>query len=78
MDQIIIKDLEVFGNHGVFKEENMLGQKFLVSATMYADLSKAQKDDDLLESIDYGEACKFITGFMQKNTFKLIETAAST
>lgn len=77
MDQIVIKDLEVFGNHGVFKEENMLGQKFLVSATMYADLSKAQKDDDLLESIDYGEACKFITSFMQKNTFKLIETAAS-
>ena len=28
MDKIKIKDLEVFANHGVFPEENTLGQKF--------------------------------------------------
>ena len=28
-DEIRIEDLEVFANHGVFPEENVLGQKFL-------------------------------------------------
>lgn len=31
MDKISIDKLVVFGNHGVLKPENMLGQKFLVS-----------------------------------------------
>ncbi len=31
MDKIIIKDFEVFGNHGVFEEEKRLGQKFVLS-----------------------------------------------
>ena len=34
MDKITIKNLEVFCNHGVYKEENILGQKFLVSAEL--------------------------------------------
>ena len=28
-DKIHIKNLEVFGRHGVFPEENRLGQKFV-------------------------------------------------
>ena len=36
-DKIKIEDLEVFANHGVFPEENVLGQKFLVSAVLYTD-----------------------------------------
>ena len=34
MDQITIKDLEVYANHGLYKEEKALGQKFLVSAIL--------------------------------------------
>ena len=34
MDQIKIKDLEVYANHGVFPEETRLGQKFLVSCVL--------------------------------------------
>ena len=36
-DEIRIEDLEVFANHGVFPEENVLGQKFLVPAVLYTD-----------------------------------------
>ena len=31
MDEIRVKNLEVFCHHGVYKEENVLGQKFLVN-----------------------------------------------
>ena len=41
MDKIVIKDLEVFGKHGVYKEENVLGQKFLVSAEISLSTRKA-------------------------------------
>ena len=39
-DQIKITDLEVFANHGVFPEENKLGQKFLISAVLYTFITK--------------------------------------
>ena len=39
MDIIHIKNLEVFANHGVFEEENRLGQKFIINADLYTDLS---------------------------------------
>ncbi len=76
MDQIKIKDLEVYSNHGVFKEENVLGQKFLVSATLYTDTRKAGMNDEITDSIHYGEICHTITDFMKKHTYKLIETVA--
>lgn len=41
MDIIEIKNLEIFANHGVFPEENVLGQKFVVSAKLYTSTRKA-------------------------------------
>lgn len=75
-DTITIKDLEVYAHHGVFAEENKLGQKFLISAELYTDFSTAAKGDDLTKSVDYGSVCSAITKFMQDNTYNLIETAA--
>lgn len=47
MDKISIDKLVVFGNHGVFEAENMLGQKFLVSVVVYTDtLGKRDCTDD--------------------------------
>ena len=37
MDQISLEKLLVFGNHGVYPEEDALGQKFVVSTTLYTD-----------------------------------------
>jgi len=76
MDRINIKNLEVFGRHGVLSEERVLGQKFIISASLYFDLREAGKTDDLNHSIDYGEVCSHIKEFVEKNTFSLIETVA--
>lgn len=75
-DKIIIEDLEVYAHHGVFPEENRLGQKFVVSAELYTDFEGSAKNDELELSVDYGSVCHTITEFMQNNTFKLIETVA--
>jgi len=76
MDKIKIRDLEVFAKHGVFPQENILGQKFLVSADLYMDTRKAGKTDDLSASVNYGEVCHLITTFMTEDTFQLIERVA--
>lgn len=76
MDKIMIRDLQVFANHGVFPEETKLGQKFLVSAELFTDVRPAGKNDDLESSTHYGIVSQEITGYMKKNTCKLIEAAA--
>lgn len=75
-DEIRIEDLEVFANHGVFPEENVLGQKFLVSAVLYTDTRRAGLADDLTASIHYGEVSAFIDRYLREHTFQLLERAA--
>ena len=75
-DEIRIEDLEVFANHGVFPEENVLGQKFLVSAVLYTDTRRAGLTDDLSASIHYGEVSAFIDRYLREHTFQLLERAA--
>lgn len=76
MDQIKIENLEVFAKHGVFPEENVLGQKFLVTAVLYTDTRYAGKTDDLTASIHYGEVSQFIDKYMKEHTYQLIERVA--
>ena len=76
LDQIKIEGLEIFANHGVFPEENVLGQKFIVSAILYTDTRKAGKTDELTASIHYGEVSAFITEFVKSHTYKLLERVA--
>ena len=76
MDEIRIKQLEVFAHHGVFPEENRLGQKFVVSAVLYTDLRRAGLTDDLNHSMDYGAVCAEIQHYLTAHTFQLLETAA--
>lgn len=76
MDRIIIKNLEVFANHGVFPEENVLGQKFVLSAVLFTDTRTAGRTDALEYSVHYGEVSQYMTKFMREHTFQLIEAAA--
>lgn len=75
-DKVMIEELEVFANHGVYAAERELGQKFVVSAVLYTSLRAAGESDDLGKSVDYGEICHVIDQFMREHTFKLIEAAA--
>ncbi len=76
MDRIRIKGLEVFANHGVFEEENVLGQKFIVNLDMYMSTRKAGINDDIRESVDYGEVCILVKDAMTSKNYKLIESVA--
>lgn len=76
MDKIHIKNLELFCHHGVFPEETKLGQKFLLSLTLYTDTREAGLTDNLAKSIHYGVVSKMAKEFLETHTYQLIETAA--
>ena len=75
-DKIQIDGLEVFANHGVYAEERTLGQKFVISLTLYTSLREAGRTDDLRASVDYGKVCHDVDDYLRDHTFKLIEAAA--
>lgn len=76
MDKITVKNLEVFAHHGVFPEENALGQKFVFNLTLYLSTRRAGRSDDLTASIHYGEVSHFAARFVQEHTWKLLESVA--
>jgi dihydroneopterin aldolase/2-amino-4-hydroxy-6-hydroxymethyldihydropteridine diphosphokinase len=76
MDRIKISNLEVFAYHGVLKEENALGQKFLISAELFTDVLEAAHEDNISKSINYASVCKTIALFLKEHTYQLIETTA--
>ncbi len=76
MDKITIRNLELFAHHGVFPEENALGQKFVLNLTLYLSTRSAGRSDALERSIHYGEVSHFATKFLQEHTWKLIESVA--
>ena len=76
MDQIIIENLRIYANHGVYREENEKGQNFYINAILETNTRKAGTLDDLDLSTNYGEVCMFLNSFLKEHTYKLIETAA--
>ena len=76
MDKICIRRLEVYAHHGVYEEEKRLGQKFYISAELELDTRRAGVSDDLQASVNYGEVCRGLAEWTQKNRRQLIEAAA--
>lgn len=75
MDKIYIKNLQVYGYHGVFSAEKDIGQRFLISAEIFLDLREAGKSDDLTKTVHYGDLCAEIEKEFNKVKYDLIETA---
>lgn len=76
MDNILVKDLEVYAYHGVLEEEKKVGQLFLVSFQTFFDLRDSSRRDDLMLSISYADLCQTVKSFMTSHTYDLIETVA--
>lgn len=76
MDKIIMKGMAFYGNHGVFPEENVLGQRFYVDVELHMPLERAGKSDDLGLTVNYAEVHELIKRIVEQRTFKLIEALA--
>ena len=75
-DKIILKGIEVSGNHGCSEYERQHKQLFIVDAELYLDLSPASKSDDLGDTIDYVQVLDDIKKIVGGTPRNLIETVA--
>ena len=76
MDKIQIKGLEIFAYHGVTPEEKENGQPFLLDITLWADLSRARRSDDLNDTVNYAAVRKTVQRVFTAEKYDLIERAA--
>jgi len=77
MDQLIIKNLELFGYHGVNAEEKVMGQKFILDVIVTLDLSDAGETDSLDKAINYALLCHELQKEFKQTKHNLIEKAAT-
>lgn len=75
-DMMHMAGIELFGRHGVFAEENKLGQKFIVDLSMQLDLSIAGASDNLEDTVDYAAVYETIKRIVEGPPFQLIEALA--
>lgn len=76
IDKVSVNGMEFYGYHGVFKEENKLGQRFRVDLTIELDLKKAGEFDNLDHTVNYAELYKCCKEIVEGKPFKLIEAVA--
>lgn len=78
MDKITIKNIELFGYHGVYEEERTEGQTFFVDIEMTVKLEKASFTDNLEDTVDYSRVYAIIDDINECTKFRLIEKFAGT
>ena len=61
MDKIKVEDIKLYGYHGCLDEEARIGTDYLVSVTVWSDLSKAAKTDELSDTPDYVTINKIVS-----------------
>ena len=77
-DKIIIKNMKVYGYHGVLPCENENGQFFYFDIEMYLDLNKAGNSDNIEDTVNYSKVYDLVTFIVGKEKFRLIEKLAAT
>jgi 7,8-dihydroneopterin aldolase/epimerase/oxygenase len=53
MGLIQIENMEFYSFHGHFKEERIVGNKFIVNLTIDTDMTKPQESDNLKDAVNY-------------------------
>lgn len=72
MAYIQLHDMEFYAYHGHFKEEQKVGNYFLVNAKLKTDITKAAQTDNLDDALDYQKVYNLIEEEMKLKSF-LIE-----
>lgn len=76
MDTITLTGVEVFAHHGVFDEERIAGQTFIIDVEVGLDLADARSNDDLDATLDYGWLAAAIHRRVSSERWNLIERVA--
>jgi len=71
MGLIQIENMEFYAFHGHYKEEQIVGNKFLVDLTIETDMSVPSKSDNLKDAVNYQKAYQIVKDEMGKKSYLL-------
>jgi dihydroneopterin aldolase len=75
MGIIRIEDMEFYAFHGHFREEQIVGNRFIIDLEIETDTDKAGASDRLEDATDYVIACRVVKKEMESKS-KLLEHIA--
>ncbi len=71
MGLIEIEGMEFFAYHGCFREERVIGTRFMVDISIEADTVEAENTDDLKHTVNYQAVYKLIKAEMAEKSHLL-------
>lgn len=71
MGLIEIEGMEFYAYHGHFKEEQIVGSRFIVNVSIETDIEKASKSDNLVDTINYQSVYQLIQKEMETKSHLL-------
>jgi len=75
MGKILLEGMEFFAYHGHYKEEQIIGTKFIVDIEIAFDTTNAEQSDHLADTINYQEVFQLIKKEMEINAHLLEKVA---
>lgn len=72
-DKILVSNLRLHAHHGVFSEENTLGQKFDIDIECRLNTRSFAENDDYSTAVCYGSLCQIAEDVSNTGPFALIE-----
>jgi len=71
MGKIYLENMEFYAYHGHFKEEQIVGNQFLVNMTLETNMEAASKSDHLEDALNYQTVYQLIDTEMKKKSHLL-------
>ena len=71
MGIIQLEEMEFYAYHGHYKEEQIVGNRFLVDLIIEADMDTPARTDDLRDALNYQAAYEIVRQEMQKKSHLL-------
>jgi dihydroneopterin aldolase len=71
MGLIQIENMEFYAFHGHYKEEQIVGNRFLVDLTIETDMSIPSKSDNLKDAVNYQKAYQIVKTEMERKSHLL-------
>jgi len=72
-DRIILRDLGFYGYHGLFAEEEKLGQRFFIDLEFGVDLKAPGETDAIGHTVSYADIYDVVKSTFEGQRTKLIE-----
>ncbi|HNY53942.1 MAG: dihydroneopterin aldolase [Bacteroidales bacterium] len=71
MGLIVIENMEFYAFHGHYREEQIVGNRFVVDLKIETDMTVAAKSDNLKDAVNYQKAYQIVKSQMDRKSYLL-------